>query len=256
MYWWLSLIVVLFFIGLNVAIFFLRKKPQLSYAIVYSVAAFILVYKIIEYICYQAIGDHMKFPVEFSTLSYLILGIVVTFRLKKLEPLAAFVSILAGFVYSVVCWFSPNSVVTEAETVYYLVTAIIMHHLLYLGGMLLLLNTRHFSYKSCWTLVLGVALMVGYSWIIYLFTPYAEIIGKPLIIQTCDGSILAWLGATEVQGWKMALFSIAELILLFGVMAGFYSINNVIAKRRAKSGLIDDYYPEKWKDTYMFAKKQ
>lgn len=255
MYWWLSLIVILFFIGLNVAIFLLRKKPQLSYAIIYSVSAFILVYKVIEYICYQALGDHMKFPVEFSTISYLILGITVTFRLKKLEPLAAFVSILAGFVYSVVCWCSPASVVTEAETVYYLVTAIIMHHLLYLGGMLLLLNTRRFSYKSCWILVLGVAIMVSYSWIIYLFTSYAEVCGKPLIIQTCDGSILQWLGVGEVHGWKMALFSIAEIILLGEVMAGFYSINNIVANRRKKKGEIDDYYPAKWIDTYKFKTK-
>lgn len=254
MYWWLSLIVVFIFIGLNVAIFFLRKKPQLSYAVIYSVAAFMLVYKVIENIVYQAIGEHMNFPVEFSALSYFILGITVTFRLKKLEPFAAFVSILAGFVYSVVCWFSPASVVSEAETMYYLVVAILMHHLLYLCGMLLLLNTRRFSYKGCWILILGVAVMLSYSWIIHLFTNYSEIYGKPLIIQTCDGSILQWLGVGSVHGWQMALFSIAEIILLGGIMTAFYSVNNIIANKRKKKGLLDDYYPEKWKDIYKFAK--
>ncbi len=252
--WWLSLIVVFIFIGLNVAIFLLRNKPQLSYAIAYSISSFILVYKIIEYICHQAMGNHMNFPVEFSALSYLILGITVTFRIKKLEPLACFISILAGFVYSVVCWFFPTSVITEAQTepLYFLVMAIIMHHLLYFTGMLLLVNSRRFSFKRCWVIFLGMGLMIGYSWIIYLFTGYADVYGKPLIIQTCDGSILQWLGMSQIQGWQMAIFSIIEIIILCGLMAGFYSINNITANRRKKKGLPDDYYPEKWKYTYKF----
>lgn len=249
-YWWLSLIVFLFFVGLNVVLFLLRKKPKLSYALAYSIAVFLLIYKIGEYIYHQAVGNHMNFPLEFSALSYFLLGITVTFRIKKAEQLGAFTGILAGLMYSITFWVSPNSYVENPEPIYFMIMAIINHHLVYFAGMLLLANSRRYSYKSCWVLFLGVGIMISYSWIIYLFTNYAEVIGKPIIIQICDGSILSWLGLAKVESWIMALYVVLEVLLFIGLLCGFYSINNILANKRKKAGIIDDYYPKKLKDIY------
>lgn len=252
-FWWLSLIVFFLFVGLNIALFFLRKKPQLSYAIAYSIALFILVYKIGEYIYHQAVGNHMNFPVEFSALSYFLLSITVTFRIKKAEPLGAFAAILAGLMYSISFWIAPQSFVEKPEPIYFMIMAIINHHLLYFAGMLLLANCRRYSIKNCWVLLVGVVVMIAYSWIIYLFTSYKEVFGKPIIIQICDGSILSFLGIQTIQGWMMALCVFGEVLLFVGLLVGFYSLNNILAKRRKKSGLSEDYYPEKLKSIYRFA---
>lgn len=251
-YWWLSLIIFFIFVGINVTLYLLRKKPQLSYAIAYSIAVFLLVYKIGEYIYYQAIGEHMKFPVEFSALSYFFLGITVTFRIKKAEQLGAFTGILAGLMYSITFWIAPKSYVENPEPLYFMIMAIINHHLVYFAGMLLLTNSRRYSFKNCWVLFLGVGLSIAYSWIIYLFTSYAEVLSKPIIIQICDGSILSFLGISEIKGWMMGLCVVCEVLLFVGLLVGFYALNNYMANKRKKRGIIDDYYPTNLKSIYKF----
>lgn len=242
----------LVFIGLNLTIFFLRKKPQLSYAIAYSVSLFLFVYKIGEYIYHQAVGNHMNFPVEFSALSYFLLGITVTFRIKKVEQLGAFSALLAGLMYAISFWIAPKSFVDKPEPIYFFIMALINHHLLYFASMLLITNSRRYSYKNCWVLFTGVGVMVAYSWIIYLFTSYEEAIGKPIIIQICDGSIISWLGIAEIKGGFLALYIILLVALFIALLIGFYSLNNIFAKKRKKNGIVEDYYPEKWINTYKF----
>lgn len=250
MYWWAGLLVFILFAIINVAIFFLRKKQKLAYAIVYSIAVFLLVYKIIENIYWQVVGRHMNFPVEFSALSYFILGITVTFRIKKVEQLGAFTSLLAGLMYSISFWVSPGSFILSETSTYTLIAAIFNHHLLYFASMLLITTARHYNYKDSWIMVLGTAIMVGYAWIIYLFTDYANAIGKPTIIQICDGSILGWLGSNNVKGGFLALYIIGLVVIYAGFLVAFYSINNILAKRRKKQGLIQDCYPTKLKGIY------
>lgn len=251
-YWWLSLIIFFIFVGINVALYLLRKKPQLSYAIAYSIALFLLVYKIGEYIYHQAVGNHMNFPLEFSALSYFFLGIAVTFRVKKAEQLGAFAGILAGLMYSITFWIAPQSYVENPEPIYFMIMAIINHHLVYFAGMLLLVNSRRYSIKTCWVLFLGVGLSVAYAWIIYLFTSYKDAIGKPVIIQICDGSILSRLGINEIKGWMTGVYVCGEILLFVGLLVGFYALNNYMANKRKKLGIIDDYYPKKLRSIYKF----
>jgi hypothetical protein len=86
----------LLFASLTVHVFLLRNKPKLSYAIAYTIALFLLAYKIGEYIYWQAIGEHMKIPVEFSALSYFTFAITVIFRTKKADQFGSFVGLLTG----------------------------------------------------------------------------------------------------------------------------------------------------------------
>lgn len=247
---WLGVLIFLIFVLFNVGVFLLRNKPQISYAVAYTIAIYLLVYKICEYIYYQAVGLHMKFPVEFSALSYFLLSISVVFRIKKMDQFGAFAGMLAGLMYSVSFWISPMSFVNSMDTPFLFVMAIINHHSLYFAGALLLFNVRKYDYKDCWIMFLGIGAMVAYSWIIYLFTPYSSLYGKPTIIQICDGTILDWLGASSIPTWGYALYIVLAVILLLGLLAGFYAANRLETKRRIKKGVAEDYFPEKWIDTY------
>lgn len=252
---WLGVLIFFIFVLFNVGVFLLRNKPQVSYAIAYTIALYLFVYKIGEYVYYQAIGLHLKFPVEFSALSYFLLAISVVFRIKKMDQFGAFAGMLAGLMYSVSFWISPMSFVNSMDTMFLFIMAILNHHLLYFAGALLLFNVRKYNFKDCWIMLLGVGAMVGYSWIIYLFTPYASLYGKPTIIQICDGSILDWLGLQDVPTWGYVLYLVLAVILLFGLLAGFYWANSLEVKRRRKKGVIEDYFPEKWIETYRINKE-
>ena len=249
-HWWVGIIVFLFFASLTVHVFLLRNKPKLSYAIAYSIALFLLVYKIGEYIYWQAIGEHMKIPVEFSALSYFVFAITVVSRTKKAEQFGTFVGVLTGLMYSVSFWVSPQSFLSDIETIFLFTMALLNHHMLYFAAMLILLNVRHYSYKNCWIQLVGIGAMVGYSWLIYCLTPYASLYGKPIIIQICDGSILSWLNLTTLSGGQVAIYVAICSIILCGLIVAFYAANNAMAKRRTKNDLPENYRPEKWLDIY------
>ena len=89
----------LIFVGLNVIVFLLRKKPSLSYAVSYTIALYLLIFKTVEYTVYQIMGDHLNLPLEFSTISYFVFGIAVVFKLKKIDQFPVFTAILAGMIY-------------------------------------------------------------------------------------------------------------------------------------------------------------
>ncbi len=241
----MALIIFFLFIALNAIIFLLRNKPKASYIVAYCIAVYLLVYKIGEYTYWQAIGEHMHFPVEFSAVSYFLFGIAVTFRLKKVDSFATFCAMLAGLMYSVSFWVSPDSFVANGDAMYWFVTAIINHHALYLGGMLMLLNVRKFRVKDIYQHLVGVGILVGYSWIIHSFTDYTAIMGKPIIIQITDGSILTWLFHSEPSTGALVGYYIFAVVLFSLLLAGFFTANNLCAKRRVKKGLPEDAFPKK-----------
>lgn len=236
-YWWVSVLTFLLFVGLNVVIFLLRNDPKLSYRIAYGVACFLLIYKTVEYICWQAVGEHLKIPVEFSAVSYFLFAVTVVFRIKKLDSLGAFCGFLAGMCYSVASWVSPNSFVESAykEPMFFFVMAIINHHALYFGAMLMIANVRRFDPKKFYFMLIGIAIMLGYTWIIYLFTPYAELYGKMIFIRICDGSILTFLFPSMTLNIGLQIGYLVVVGVLFCLLLfAFYALNGYLAKKRAK----------------------
>lgn len=241
----MALIIFFLFVALNAVIFLLRNKPKASYVVAYCIAVYLLVYKIGEYTYWQAIGEHMHFPVEFSALSYFLFGIAVTFRLKKVDSFATFCAMLAGLMYSVSFWVSPDSFVSGEDNLYWLVTAIINHHLLYLGGMLMVLNVRKFRLKDIYQHLVGVGILVGYSWIIHSFTDYTAIMGKPIIIQITDGSILTWLFHSEPSTGALVGYYIFAVVLVLVVTCGILHREQFVLKTSRKERSSRRRFPRK-----------
>ncbi len=257
-YWYCGLLIFLLFIAINVGIIFLRKSPKASYATAYAIGAFLLVYKICEYLYWQAIGRHMHFPVEFSALSYFIFGIFTTFRIKKCDCFAAFTAILAGFFYSVSFWISPDSFVNGEESKFLFAMAIINHHMLFAGGMLMLANVRRYEFKkTVYQHFIGIALMVGYSWLIYGCTNYSQTEGKPIIIKITDGQILQFLfpQGASLLGWQLALYYVGVCVALCAFIAAFYGLNAYGIKYRRKHSLNEDCFPDKLTDAFEISRK-
>ena len=253
-YWWLALIVLAAFVGLNIVVYLLRNNPRLSYAIAYTIAMYLLIYKIGEYTVWQALGYRMKFPVEFSAMSYVVFSIFVTFRLKKIDAFAVFTAILAGVIYEMSWIISPDGHVGVSENMFLSVMAIINHTLLYFGGMIMAANCRSYSIKkTVWQIFLGVGILVGYSWIIHLFTDYSVVSGKPIIIMITDGSVLSYVSDNPSLGFTIG-YMIGAVILLCLIIAGFYLLNSKTTKSRLKFGGPANYTPDTWLQTYKWKK--
>lgn len=245
-YWWAALLMLLLFITLNVIVFLLRNKPKLSYALAYAIAVFLLIYKTVENIRWQLVGDRMNFPVEFSAVSYFLFGIFIVFRIRRADTFAVFAAILAGTMYHVAFWVRPDSFLPGGSVTYLLVMAIVNHSLLYLGGMLMLANARNFRLRDCYQSIIGIGLLIGYSWIIHLYTDYSAIKGKPIIIQITDGSIIYRLWPTiTLTDELLTAYYIAFILLVCALFAVLYTVNHTSARRRARLGLTEDALPRR-----------
>lgn len=243
-YWWAGWLIFLLFATLSTIIFMLRNKPKLSYAIAWTIAAYLLVYKIGELFFWQYLGHNYKFPEEFSALSYYAFGIIVTFRLHKVESFPIFAALLSGLIYSIVFWFTPDSYVSDMETPYLFTMAIVNHHALYFGAMLLTANVYRFEMRYIGQQIIGIGLFVGYAWFIYYFTDYSTVIGKPIIIQISDSSILGWLFHMQsLQAWHKIVYNIFLYSVISFLLAGFYMLNHKMANRRTRKGLPTSYLP-------------
>lgn len=133
--------------------------------------------------------------------------------------------------------------------------AIVNHHAMYFAGMLMLANVRRFDWKKCWQIYLGIGVIVGYSWIIYKFTSFAELYGKPLLIQITDGAILGWFGFENVTALHETLYFVFAIVLLSLIVCGFYFLNYLEVKRRKKKGLPTEYFPKNLKEIYKYKAK-
>lgn len=242
-YWWAGLLVFILFVCINVVIFLLRKKPQLSYAIAYTIGLYLLIFKVTEYTYWQSIGMHMKFPMELSAMSYVFYSIFVVFRVKKADVFGAFLGILAGAIYSVGWWISPDSFVNNADAAFWRYSALVNHHLVYMGGMLLHANVRRYRYTSAPIHILGIGTLVAYSWLIYLFTPYAEQNGKPVIIQITDASVLGNVFKGELSTGALVAYYIVAILIVLAMIFGSLALSNKLANRRKKYGVPENWYP-------------
>lgn len=251
-YSWAGWLIFLFFVILNLIIYILRNKPKQSYAIAWTIAAYLLIYKTCEIIYWQFTGNTYKFPVEFSAISYFVFGIFVTFRLRRADTFAIFAAILAGINYSIFFWVSPDSYVNDMETPYLFAMAILNHHLLYFGGMLLAANVRRFSLRYWWQHLVGIGLLVGYSWLIYYYTDYSIYVGKPIIIKICDSSILGWLfESNKLVNMHKVYYGLFVFALISIILISFYWLNYMMSKKRIRKGLQADYFPMEWKEIYQ-----
>lgn len=248
--WWVGLLVFTVFLVLNLIIFLLRNNPKVCYCVAYVIAVYFLILKTAEYIRWQAIGKHLHFPVEISALAYFTIGITLVFRIKKLNAFASFVAIIAGLVYSVTFWFLPENF-TDGSFHDYLIMAIINHHLLYFCGMIIVLDIEKFDFKKFYVVLLGVAALIAYSWIIHLFTNYTAVEGKPVIIEITDGTILSHVFTSYSTAVK-TLYIVCAIILFFALLAGFYLLNGLAVKRRKNKGLNENCYPASLKSAFTF----
>ena len=96
----LTLIIVGIFAAETLLVIGLRNHRKATYIMVFVVAAVLLIYKSQEFIRDKIAGNGV-YPVEFSHISYFILGVTVVTGCKKMRAFASDCSMLAGLSFMV-----------------------------------------------------------------------------------------------------------------------------------------------------------
>lgn len=236
-YWWVSLTIIVVAALMILFTWLLRKDRKLGMIILVALSAVLLVYKSIRFGLQRP--EH-KYPIEFSHLSYFILGATMVVGVKKLRPFAGLCAFISGLGFVLAGIFSPAPMVVDASTKFSWIESMIQHEALLFGGLMIIFNTDRYSIKDVWISIVGLAIMFIFSALVYARIIYPDLLDKNhdnmVIIFIMNGTILKYLmPAGSTVPIALRVFTIiGEAILLGLVLWAFYFVNNKCYDKKLK----------------------
>ena len=203
----------------------------------FVVSLILLIFKSVQFGIERSVHHY---PIEFSHLSYFILGATMTVGVKKLRPFAGLCAFISGLAFVLAGIFSPAPIVTDAENTFNWVTGIIQHEVLLFAGIAIIFNTDRYNIKEIWIPIVGIAIMFIFSALVYNRIIYPDLAARNrdnmIIIYVLTGTILKYVmaeGAVIPVGLRV-LSIIIEIILLGLVLWAFYFVNNKFYDKKLK----------------------
>lgn len=240
-YWWISVIIIAMAALMIVFAWLLRKSRKASMITLFVVSFVLLIFKSIQFGLERS-NNH--YPIEFSHMSYFILGATMTVGVKKLRPFAGLCAFISGLGFILAGIFSPGPIYTDAENTFNWVSGIIQHEVLLFAGLVIIFNTDRYNIKDIWIPIVGIVIMFIFSVLVYKRIIYPNLADKNhdsmIIIYVLYGTILKYVlpAGTEIAVWLRVLSIIIEVILLGVILWAFYFVNNKLYDKKIKK------YPE------------
>ena len=236
MYWWISLIVIALYAVETVAVVLLRNNRKASLLLVFIAASVWLMYKIGEFSSYRAAHKGL-YPVEFSHITYFIVGITMLTGVKKLRAFASYCGMLTGVGFLIASIASPASMVKDAASTFSLCISIFQHSLMWMCGFSLFFAIDRYNLKDIWISILGIACMVGFSFMVHYHVIYKDFVkwDDMVIIKIATGTILGYIVDPAALTIPIRVFTVIGIFIgVAATLVLFYWGNNKIYDRRAK----------------------
>ncbi|MDE6472228.1 MAG: hypothetical protein K2L52_04300 [Clostridia bacterium] len=236
-YWWVSVIIILMALLMIACAWLLRKNRRANMITLFVVSLVLLIFKSIQFGIERSIHHY---PIEFSHLSYFILGATVTVGVKKLRPFAGICAFISGLAFVLAGIFSPAPIVRDAESTFNWVTGIIQHEVLFFAGLVIIFSTDRYSIKDIWIPIVGIFIMFIFSVLVYKRVLYPDLAEKNhdgmVIICVLSGTILKYVlpAGSIVPVWLRVMTVIIEMILLGVILWAFYFVNNKFYDKKLK----------------------
>ncbi len=236
-YWWISLIILIMAALMVTCAWLLRKNRKANMITLFVVSLVLLIFKSIQFGIDRSAH---RYPIEFSHMSYFILGATMTVGVKKLRPFAGLCAFISGLAFVLAGIFAPTPIYEDAENTFNWVTGIIQHEVLLFAGLCIIFNTDKYSIKDIWIPAVGIVIMFIFSVLVYNKVIYPDLLDKNrenmIIIFVLFGTILQYVlpAGTFIPVWLRVLSIIIEVILLSIVLWSFYFINNKFYDKKLK----------------------
>lgn len=236
-YWWISVIILIMAALMVTCAWLLRKNRKANMITLFVVSLVLLIFKSIQFGIDRSAH---RYPIEFSHMSYFILGATMTVGVKKLRPFAGLCAFISGLAFVLAGIFAPAPIYEDAENTFNWVTGIIQHEGLLFAGLCIIFNTDKYSIKDIWIPAVGIVIMFIFSVLVYNKVIYPDLLDKNrenmIIIFVLFGTILQYVlpAGTFIPVWLRVLSIIIEVILLSIVLWSFYFINNKFYDKKLK----------------------
>lgn len=168
------------------------EKTKKSDLILRIVSVVLFVYKSIYYVV-ENIKGNISIPVEISTISYFLMFVILTFKIKKLFGVGAFFGIIAGIGYFAFYTLF-GFMVANNFTLYDILTGCFSHGYLLISGLHLYKNNKFEKNDQlyiwitilamlCWSLVFYDIEMRGITFIYFIIKPEFLFVSPNMILN-------------------------------------------------------------------------
>lgn len=207
------------FIAINVLAVHLCKCNERTRTKTMRGLCWILLFgNVLRYSLSPMLGNGIKIPVEFSTVAYFVVPVILLTGHRKTQSWAAYSGLMAGFFYYMNMMIAGGPIY-DAYPPYDIYTSLFCHGTLYFCGFVTA-GTRQYPANEGYKLVGGLA---GVSTWALLLRPLAEGTERLFIYELLDGfHVKRWFPQSS---WRTALpiYYLAILILVSLTMKLFFS---------------------------------
>ena len=226
------------FAACTVLVIAMRNHRRASMYLVFVLAAILLVFNAV----YFGINRVRRgwYPVEFSHISYFVMAVSVVLGSRKLLSLAGYCSMLTGLGYILAGVVSPVSLLTTSFSAAELAIPIIRHQAMWLCGFLIFFNVGVFRMRDIWVALTGIALMIGFSLLVYyglVYPGFDEGERETMqIITIVQGNILQYVTHKPLPLIARAATSVGIGLAVVATVILYHIVNiKINAARRDKS---------------------
>lgn len=209
----LNAVALIFFCCINVLAYQLSKRPVArSQQVIQGLSAVLLLGNLFRYlIFYPFIRRTIQIPVEFSTVAYFVVPLILLTRSERLKSWAAYSGLMAGFFYYMAMILAGGPIY-HAEAPLDVYISMFCHGTVYACGFVTIASSS-LRARDGKKLLCGVALVATRA---ALLRPWVQHSERLLIYILLDGAAVKTLLPTAA--WHFALpiyyFCVAALVLL------------------------------------------
>lgn len=230
----LNVFAFIVFIGIIYLVFQISvedKRTQKRVIVVLSIALLVLNGT-------KLLLDHSRIPVEFSTISYFIVPIILLLRLKFLEIWAVYSAVMAGLFYYITIMVTGGNTY-ELYSHANIYTSLFCHGSLFFLG-LLKLRTTTYNMRYSFILIIGNILVL--AWALYIRTEIS-FTERIFIYELIDGVFVNQLVSSNVYIFK-SIYYILLSYLIFKSSKIIYGVNEYLfnrnpSKKRKQDSIYD-----------------
>ncbi len=218
----LNVFSLLIFAAVNIfAAMLLKSSNETRSRILRIVCAVLLSFNLCRYALALLSGMGSIFPVEYSSVAYFVVPVILLTGIKKAQSWASYSGIMAGFFYFMTLILAGGKVYADyrPNDIY---ISLYCHGSLYLCG-LVCLKTNRFKRSDRFLLLGGNAFVALYA---YLLRPIAEGKARIFIYELMDGLYVKQLFPVSAWGYLMPAYYLLMFGFLLLSVRLFFELNN------------------------------
>lgn len=186
-----------------------------------ALCALLLSFNLIRYaFVYPFIDGAVLLPVEFSTVAYFLVPLILLASIKGLRSWAAYSGLMAGFFYYMAAIFAGGPIYCSypPDDIY---ISLFCHGALYLCGFVTI-GTERFSAKDAPKLAAGVALVASHA---ALLRPLVAGDDRMLIYMLLDAAVIRRFFPQAAWAFALPAYYISVALLVVMTIRGFFRKN-------------------------------